>query len=135
MAKAPDLLAGLKEEEAPASLDLLSQIADSDGEAWVPWNNEDQPTGLQGTVLSISSVASDYNDKSDKPLILIEDADGKQWSIRGYGQVMEGQINNALSRGMQVGDLFAIKYLGEQRNRANTFTYHNVKATHLAQNR
>jgi len=132
MAKAPDLLAGLEEEKSPVaagSLDLLSQITEDDGTAWMPWNDEDQPHGVQGVVKSIGLVATDakFGAVRDVPLITFEDSDGVMWSVRGYGQVVEGQLNNVLAGGMQVGDHFAIKYLGEKAGKS-AFDYHNVKA-------
>jgi hypothetical protein len=130
MVKTPDLLSGLAEETSPVgSLDLLSQITEDDGTAWMPWNSEDQPKAVQGRVKSISTVSTDpkYGAQREVPLITFEDSEGTLWSIRGYGQVVESQLNGVLAGGLKPGDHFAVKYLGEKQG-GGAFAYHNVKA-------
>lgn len=124
----PDLLAGL--EDAPEvkdeeeSEDLLDGISEDNGVAWMPWEEDDQPKGIQGRVTYIGTVESDYGD-NDVPLIELEDKAGDLWSIRGYSTALQSQIKKT---DPQVGDLFAIKYLGEVKARKSGKEYHNFKA-------
>jgi hypothetical protein len=111
----PDLLGGLDEPEAAAEeedddLDLLDGITEDNGTAWMPWDDEDQPVGIQGKVTYIGEVDSDYSDDM-VPLIELEAKDGTLWSIRGYAQVLANQIKKNQP---EVGDFFAVKYLGEK---------------------
>lgn len=131
MAQTPDLLSGL-EEEKPPTLDLLSQITEDDGQAWMPWNDDEQPKAIQGRVKSIGTVWTDAKYEKtgaprEVPLITFEDDGGTLWSIRGYGMVVEAQLNGVLAGGLKPNDHFAVKYLGEKQGKGAN-AYHNVKA-------
>jgi hypothetical protein len=133
MTQAPDLLGGLEEEKAvdPGTLDLLSQITEDDGTAWMPWNDEDQPAGVQGIIKSIGTVETDaqFGAVRDVPMVSFVDSEGNVWSFRGYSQVAEGQLQNVLKQGMKIGDHFACRYLGEKKGKKK-FDYHNVKVAY-----
>jgi hypothetical protein len=126
----PDLLAGLGTPDEPDEddLDLLAGISEENGTAWMPWDDDDQPVGIQGKVTHVSTVRTDpkYGEAEDVPYLEIQDSKDADtiWSIRGYGFVVRNQIERT---DPQVGDTFAIKYLGETDSR-NGNTYHNVKA-------
>lgn len=126
----PDLLAGLDEPAAPDEddLDLLAGITEDNGTAWMPWDDEDQPVGIQGRVTYVGEVDSDYGD-GKVPLLEIEDKAGDLWSIRGYSTALRSQISKI---DPQVGDLFAVKYLGEKAGRKSGKDYHNFKAVKRA---
>jgi hypothetical protein len=126
----PDLLSGLDAPDEPDEddLDLLDGITEDSGTAWMPWDDDDQPVGIQGKVIHRSTVMTDakYGAVEEVPYLEIQDSkDADQiWSIRGYGFVVRNQIERT---NPQVGDTFAIKYLGETDSRGGN-TYHNVKA-------
>lgn len=129
-AQEPDLLAGLADDEpttAPADesgLDLLDGISEDNGTPWMPWEEDDQPHGIQGTVRFVGTVPSDYS-SDDCPMLEVEDAEGTLWSIRGYSTVLANQIKKT---NPLVGDLFAVKYLGEKPAKKSGKDYHNFKA-------
>jgi hypothetical protein len=124
----PDLLAGLA-DDVPAGddedFDLLDSLTEDNGTPWYPWEEEDQPKGIQGTVTYVGQVDSDYGDKEPVPYIELRTKAGEEWSIRGYGFVLQNQIEKT---DPQVGDLFAVKYLGEKTGRKSGNDYHNFKA-------
>lgn len=131
MGKAPDLLAGLQEEPAQVTgpTDLLSQITEDDGLAWMPWQDKDQPDGIQGVITAIASIATDskFGAVRNVPLISLRSEDDTVWTVRGYGTVVENQLNGLLANGLEVGDHFAIRYFGEKTGKG-AMPYHNVKA-------
>lgn len=128
----PDLLSGLNEPEPEFvdedELDLLDGISEDNGTAWMPWEETDQPSGIQGRVKFRSTIGDDYG-HDDIPLLEIEDKNGDLWSIRGYSTALKSQIERV---DPQVGDLFAVKYLGEKAGRKSGKDYHNVKAAKKA---
>lgn len=131
VADEPDLLAGLDEaapaeDESEEGLDLLAGITEDNGTAWVPFDDDDQPRGIQGIVTYVGSVGSDYSDE-DVPLIELTDSGDPSvtWSIRGYATALRNQIQKC---DPQVGDLFAVKYLGETKSKKRDKDYHDFKA-------
>jgi hypothetical protein len=119
-----DLLAGLGEPtavEEDEELDLLDGITEESGDAWTPHLDEDIPDGIQGRVVSRTVIESDAKYGGGLiPLIEIQETDGHIWSIRGYHSVLRGQIEKA---NPQVGDVIAVKYLGEKENRKGDQSY------------
>jgi hypothetical protein len=106
--------------------DLLSEMSESDAEAWVPWNEDDQPNGIQGTVVHIGTVSQDAKyGGEDVPYIEIRDKNDKVWGIRGYATVLESQLNKEIDSGLKGGDLLAVVYKGETTNRKGDNTYKN----------
>lgn len=124
---APDLLAGMEEADpvSEEELDLLDGLTESNGTSWMPWEEDDQPIGVQGIVKFLGTIGSDYGDE-DVPLMEVQDAKDADllWSIRGYSTVLRNQITKA---DPQVGDFFAVKYLGEITGKKGK-PYHNFKA-------
>lgn len=121
------MLAGLGdpviEELDDESLDLLDGITEDQGDAWMPKDDEDHPEGIQGKVITVTTVETDakYGGGS-VPLLEIEEADGHIWSVRGYHTVLRNQIEK---NDPQVGDMIGIKYLGEKQNRSGDNSYSN----------
>lgn len=123
-----DLLSGLG--DAPAAtqdedeeLDLLDAITEDQGDAWMPADDDEQPKGIQGKVISVSSVETDQKyGGGSVPLIEIQEKDGHVWSVRGYHLVLRNQLEKA---DPQVGDTIAIKYLGEKENKKKDNSYQN----------
>lgn len=114
---------GPVEEE---DFDLLSDMSESDAIAWVPWNDDEQPRGIQGTVVHVGTVTQDAKYGGDEvPYVEIRDKDGKVWGIRGYSTVLENQMNKEIDAGLSNGDLFAVVYKGETTNRKGDNTYKN----------
>lgn len=124
---APDLLSGMEEADpvSEEELDLLEGLTETNGTSWMPWEEDDQPIGVQGTVKFLGTIGSDYGDE-DVPLMEVQDAKDPEllWSIRGYSTVLRNQINKT---DPQVGDFFAVKYLGEITGKKGK-PYHNFKA-------
>lgn len=124
-----DLLAGLgepdEEEVDESELDLLSGITDENGTAWMPWEDDDHPEGIQGRVIYRGMVGSDYGNKDDVPYLELQDAKDPElvWTVRGYATALNNQITRT---NPQVGDTWAVKYLGEVDSKNGT--YHNFKA-------
>lgn len=106
--------------------DLLSEMSESDAVAWVPWNEEDQPNGIQGVVVHIGTVTQEAKyGGDDVPYVEIRDKNDKVWGIRGYATVLESQMNKEIDAGLKTGDLFAVVYKGETTNRKGDNTYKN----------
>lgn len=106
--------------------DLLSEMSESDAVAWVPWNEEDQPNGIQGVVTHVGTVTQDAKyGGSDVPYVEIRDKNDKVWGIRGYATVLESQMNKEIDAGLKTGDVFAVVYKGETTNRKGDNTYKN----------
>jgi|ERR1043166_843304 hypothetical protein len=106
--------------------DLLSEMSESDAEAWMPWNEDEQPRGIQGTVVHIGTVTQDAKyGGDDVPYVEVRDKNDKVWGIRGYATVLESQMNKEIDAGLKTGDLFAVVYKGEATNRKGDNTYKN----------
>lgn len=122
-----DLLSEIDEPDASTDddddFDLLDEISEENGESWQPANDEDQPRGIQGTVTYRGTVDSDFH-KEPVNLVELRAKDGTEWSIRGYHSVLENQIDKA---DPEVGDLIAVKYLGEKDNKRGDNTYHDYR--------
>lgn len=133
VANEPDLLADIANEETTSTpvddneeFDLLSNMSESDSKAWVPWNEEDQPNGIQGTVVHIGTVTQDAKYGGDEvPYVEIRDSKDADlvWGIRGYATVLENQMNREIDGGLKVGDLFAVVYKGVKENRKKDNEY------------
>jgi|KBSSwiStaDraftv2_1062776.scaffolds.fasta_scaffold05351_8 hypothetical protein len=114
--------------------DLLSDMSESDAKAWVPWNEDDQPRGIQGTVTHVGTVTQDAKYGGDEvPYVELTDKDGTVWGVRGYSTVLENQMNKVIDGGLRSGDIFAVVYKGETTNRKGDNTYKNfqVKTKHI----
>lgn len=125
----PNLLAGLDEPDAPdeEELSLLDGISEDSGVSWQPQNDDEQVTGIQGTILYVSSISSDYGEE-DLPYLEVQDVNDPEliWSIRGYATVLRNQIKKT---NPQVGDFWACKYLGQvPSKKAGGKPYYNFKA-------
>lgn len=104
-------------------LDLLDGITEDQGTAWTPKDDEDQPEGIQGKVITVTTVETDAKyGGGTVPMLEIEEAGGQIWSVRGYHTVLRNQIEKNKP---QVGDMVGIKYLGEKENRSGDNTYSN----------
>jgi hypothetical protein len=133
-----DLLADLDNNNTPPAddenFDLLSDMAESTATAWVPWNEEDQPNGIQGSITHIGTVTQEAKyGGEDVPYIELEDKSGTVWGIRGYGTVLANQLQREIDNDLRNGDILAVKNLGLTSNRAKTNEYRNfaVKSKHV----
>lgn len=114
--------------------DLLSDMSESDATAWVPWNEDEQPKGVQGTVTHIGTVEQDAKyGGGDVPYIELTDKNDVVWGVRGYSTVLESQMNKVIDAGLRSGDVFAVVYQGEVLNKKRDNTYKNfqVKSKHI----
>src|ERR1700754_1154709 len=114
--------------------DLLSEMSESDATAWVPWNEEDQPNGIQGTVVHIGTVTQDAKyGGADVPYVEIRDKNDVVWGVRGYGNVLENQLQREIDNGLRNGDILAVVHKGLTNNRAGTNEYRNfqTKSKHV----
>jgi hypothetical protein len=119
-----DLLADLNNDTPPVDadedFDLLSDMSESDAKAWVPWNEDDQPKGVQGTVTHVGTVVADAKyGGGDVPYVEIRDKEGTVWGIRGYSTVIKNQLQREIDNGLQSGDLLAVVYKGITSSRNN----------------
>lgn len=122
----PDLLADIgggavavDDEE----LDLLDEITEDQGDAWMPADDDEMPEGIQGKVINVSTVETDQKyGGGSVPLLEIQEKDGHIWSVRGYHTVLRNQIEK---NNPQVGDTIAIKYLGTKENKKGDNSYEN----------
>lgn len=130
----PDLLAAMNDTSTKSTVeddedfDLLSDLTEEEGESWMPWDDEDQPDGIQGKVVSIGEVEREarfgggaavfiqVQDRSDPELV---------WNVRGYATVLSNQLEREIEKGLSVGDTIAIKYFGEKENKKGDNTYKN----------
>jgi len=133
-----DLLADMNTEPAQVDddddFDLLSDMSESDAKAWVPWNEDDQPRGIQGTVNHVGTVTQDAKyGGDDVPYVELTSKDGTVWGIRGYSTVLESQMNKVIDAGLRAGDVFAVVYKGEVTNKKgdNTYKSFQVKTKHI----
>jgi hypothetical protein len=114
--------------------DLLSDMAESTATAWVPWNEDEQPNGIQGSVTHIGTVTQEAKyGGEDVPYIELQDKEGTVWGVRGYGTVLANQLQREIDNDLRNGDLLAVKNLGLTSNRSKTNEYRNfvVKSKHI----
>lgn len=114
--------------------DLLSDMSESDATAWVPWNEDDQPNGLQGTVVHIGTVTQDAKYGGDEvPYVELRDKEGNVWGVRGYAGVLASQLQREIDAGLRSGDVLAIVNKGLTFNKAKTNEYRNfqTKSRHV----
>lgn len=127
----PDLLAGMLDSSPAApdddeDFDLLSDMSESDATAWMPWDEEDQPKGIQGTVVHVGTVTQDAKYGGDEvPYIELRDKNDANfiWGIRGYATVLKNQLEREVENGLKSGDFFATVYQGVKQNRKGDNEY------------
>jgi hypothetical protein len=106
--------------------DLLSDMSESDAKAWMPWDDEDQPKGIQGIITHVGTVAADAKyGGHDVPYVELRDKEGTVWGIRGYSTVLGNQLQREIDNGLSSGDLFAVVYKGITTNRKGDNEYKN----------
>lgn len=119
-----DLLENLTDDNKTATVDLLADLDEGGAPAWVAKEAGD---GVQGTVVSIGSVKSNYKDENgnfpDCPVITLRKADNSEVRVTAYQSILRKEINEA---GVQVGDLFAAKYFGKKVGKSGS-EYHHYK--------
>ena len=131
-----DLLAEMdttpSQPEADEDFDLLSDMSESDAKAWVPWNEDDQPNGIQGTVVHIGTVTSDAKyGGADVPYIELRDKEGTVWGIRGYGTVLSNQLQREIDNDLRNGDILAVVNKGITQGKENEYRNFGVKTKHV----
>lgn len=137
-----DLLADMQ-NDTPSNVqdddddfDLLSDMSESDAEAWVPQNDEDQPKGIQGKLTHIGTVTQDAKYGGDEvPYWELQDKNDSDlvWGVRGYSTVLKGQMEKEENAGLRTGDIVALQYQGLKTNRKGDNEYHSfaVKSKHV----
>lgn len=134
----PDLLAEMDDETTAVDdddddFDLLSDLTEDGGTPWMPWDEEDQPDGIQGRVIAVSTVEADQKfGGGEVPYVEVETKDGTIWSVRGYATVLKNQLEREVDKGLSIGDTLAIKYFGEKENRRGDNSYKNFKVVRRA---
>lgn len=131
----PDLLAAMNDTSAKSTaddddedFDLLSDLTEEEGESWMPWDDEDQPDGIQGKVLSIGEVEREARFGGGSAVFIqIQDRTDAErvWNVRGYATVLSNQLEREIEKGLSVGDTIAIKYFGEKENKKGDNSYKN----------
>lgn len=127
----PDLLAEIADDNPSVpdddeDFDLLSDMSESDAKAWMPWDEEDQPKGIQGTVVHVGTVTQDAKYGGDEvPYLEVRDKsdDSLIWGIRGYSTVLKNQLQREIDNGLRSGDLFATVFQGVKSNRKGDNEY------------
>jgi len=123
-----DLLPSLHEDPTPAAPqgDLLASMGEGNATAWQPHKYPDHPAGIQGEVISRSTVTTDpkFGKVRDVERVEIRTEDGTVWAITGFHGVLDNQIKKA---NPQAGDTFAVKYVGRRASRTGN-EYHNYLA-------
>lgn len=116
-----DLLAGLRDEDSARTVetvDLLDELANRpEAQAWIA---EQPGDGIQGKVVDVDVILSDYNDPKTNepyrcPVWVIEDADGENWRVVGFTASLRNQMTKCDAR---PGDYVAVLYKGEGEPRA-----------------
>lgn len=132
----PDLLAAMNDTSSKATstsdddedFDLLSELTEEEGESWMPWDDEDQPEGIQGKVVAIGEVEKEQRfGGGTAVMVQLSDKDNPDqiWSVRGYSTVLGNQLEREIEKGLAVGDFMAIRYWGEKENKKKDNTYKN----------
>ena len=114
--------------------DLLSDMSESDAKAWIPWNDDEHPRVIQGTVTHVGTVTQEAKyGGDDVPYVELRDKEGTIWGIRGYSTVLESQMNREIDNGLRSGDVFAVVYKGEVTNKKgdNTYKSFQTKSKHI----
>lgn len=91
--------------------DLLDDVIEDDAQGWVP---EEKGEGIQGKVIKVGEVRSDFEEDPAKamvPAITIQDKKGDKYRIIGYGAVLRRELQD---NDPQIGDTLAVKYFGEK---------------------
>jgi hypothetical protein len=137
-----DLLAGMNtevntpDEDDDDDFDLLSDMSESDAQAWMPWDDEDQPNAIQGKVVHVGTVQQDAKyGGDDVPYVELQDKTDPDlvWGIRGYSTVLGNQLEREIDNGLTSGDILAVAFLGIKQNRKGDNEYKNfaVKSKHV----
>lgn len=98
-------------------LDEVREQAEIQARAWMPAKSDfDGPKGIEGTVVTRTSVTSDHKDVNTGqfpqiPVLVIKDAKGENWSVKAYHKILRDEIEQA---NPQRGDLFAAIYRGQR---------------------
>lgn len=130
----PDLLAAMNDTSAKSTVDddedfdLLSDLTEEEGVSWMPWDDEDQPDGIQGKVTSIGEVDKEQRFGGGTAVFLqIQDRSDAElvWNVRGYATVLANQLEREIEKGLSIGDTIAIKYFGEKENKKGDNSYKN----------
>lgn len=115
--------------EGGSLLDRLSDEAERTSTAWQPHKDADSPKGIEGVVVDVWEREGQYADPATGsvpmiPNIIIQDAEGTNWGIKGFHKVLREEIKKAAP---SKGDKMAVLYLGERpskvRGRKPTHVY------------
>jgi hypothetical protein len=134
-----DLLADMEDAKVTTvdddeDFDLLSDMSESDAQAWIPWDDEETPEGIQGKLVHIGTVTQDAKyGGNEVPYWELESSDGTIWGVRGYATVLANQMEREQDKGLRTGDVAAVKHLGLTMNKSKTNEYRNfvVKTKHI----
>lgn len=131
-----DTSVNVPEEDDDDDFDLLSDMSESDAHAWMPWDEEDQPNGIQGKVVHIGTVQQDAKyGGDDVPYVEIQDKSDVDlvWGIRGYATVLKNQLEREFDNDLRNGDILAVVYKGVKSNRKgdNEYKDFTTKSKHV----
>lgn len=113
-------------EDDDEDFDLLSDMSESDAQAWMPWDEEDQASAIQGKVVHIGTVQQDAKyGGDDVPYVELQDKADPDitWGIRGYATVLKNQLEREIENDLRKGDILAIAYQGVKTNRKGDNEY------------
>jgi hypothetical protein len=102
----------------------LDDLMRRDVKPWMPHKESDQPRGITGTVIKVSTTPSDYSDMAVPVLELVPDDDDKIiWRITAYHSVLAREI--AEQRPAQ-GDRIGVRYQGQVEGAKSTYESYRV---------
>jgi len=114
--------------------DLLSDMSESEATAWMPWDNDEQPNGIQGTVVHVGTVTQDAKYGGDEvPYVELRDKNDADlvWGIRGYSTVLGNQLQREIDNGLRSGDVLAVMHQGMKTNRKGDNEYRSFAVKSL----
>lgn len=119
--KNDDLLEEIGDENSE-SVDLLDEISDDD--SLPPRWDEDEEPGIQGVVVERTTMTSKFSDE-ENPVVVLKKPDGEKRTIYGSRKRSRAEIEQ---KDPQVGDTFAMKFLGSKTTKDGENEYFQYKA-------
>jgi len=88
--------------------DLLDSIPDEAGE---PWIAEEPGDSCAGIVIDLYEVPDEYDPEEKVPVVVVRTNEGELFNVAGYRSGLRHEIRRR--EPMEIGGIFAVKYIGE----------------------